>query len=418
MADREARETEDTNPAQHVSSLVRFEKTGEYYEWCAKCLDTPNSGVHEKDSQPAFRLPLENSVLILQCHNLSTSRSRQSSLSPKTPSFLPVPSKHSMLRLTTVVLLLAFLVLENSFTHAQPTYSIPETNTSGKGTVVDIPGGSVGKNVPVFSIANPGSSPTPIVQRPLTKPKKISWPTDVKIGVLLPRLSNLDNVLYQPLYAMEYNLPAIECAVDDVTSTRGIIPLGVKVKVTTPSRPLQLPSNAPMEAFEMTYDRRAHVLFGPYDIWPAAQINRYAMKWNVPVLTTSGLMFPPRNPFMQTTRMQASFTKLGQAVHRMIRHFNYTVIGVAYETSGKGDRDSPFLHILRPLYALFQTVTFEPPHEKIASRNADMGKILMSLKDASRIVVVVVVATAAEAAVVIVVMVVVVVTAAARVAAL
>ncbi|RUS77776.1 hypothetical protein EGW08_014461 [Elysia chlorotica] len=302
------------------------------------------------------------------------------------PSFSPSTRFVSCL-LTALLVLPAIFHTEHAFAHAQPTYAVPNSNGSVPGTVVGIPsrpGSGREGQVPVFNIRNP-QDVAPRVPWPKSRAK---WPSQVNIGVLLPRVANLLG-LYQRIYGMEYNRPAIECAVDDLTRNTlragsSPLPAGVKVKVTIPSQPLRFYTHAPMEAFDMTYDGTAHVLFGPYDLWPAAQINRYAVRWNVPVLTTSGMLFPP-GVFSLTTRMQSDYTKLGDAVYSIIQHFNFTVVGLIYEHVTAMDRDQPFFYMIRPLYSIVEKGLNAPPkYDKISDQQSDMEKTLNTLKQGSR----------------------------------
>ncbi|KAK3708711.1 hypothetical protein RRG08_010862 [Elysia crispata] len=292
-----------------------------------------------------------------------------------------LPITHFLIFLaTSLVCLPAIFNTENSFARAQSPYVVPNSNQSERSsTVVDIPAGSGDRRrLPVFTIDQPGVAPLP------GRRGRFLWPDQVNIGVLLPQVTNLLS-LYRPLYGMEYNLPAIQCAVDELTFNSSTVPVGVKVKVTTPSRPLIFYTHAPMEAFDMTYDGTANVLFGPYNVWPAAQINRYAVRWNVPVLTTSGMMFPPNNMFPLTTRLQSSYTKLGLAVYSMLRHFRYKVVGLIYEHVMEMAREQQFLYMLRPLFSLIaRGLTYEPPYDKIVGAQSDMEKVLTTVQQGSR----------------------------------
>ena len=335
-------------------------------------------------------------------------RHRVHSLSVSTPSKYLFPM---------LLLLFALLRPQTCFAHALPTYTIPEANFSGSGSG----GGSVGSNsrsgpsphnvnfppsrfrgfqaaeeqakrVAEYSLAKLTTVPAPLQlqagpPQQAGQKKKVKWPSKVKIGVLLPRFLDFPDPMFRSLYSMEYNLPALECAVEEVTFTRRLIPpTKVKVSIVTPSRPLKFYTHAPLEAFEMTYDGTTNVLFGPYGTWPELQINRYAVKWNIPVLTTGALLFPPKNPFLMSTRVQGTFHKLSKAAEEFIRRLGFNVIGFIYEYiagTGKVQRDQPYSFILRPIFASFVTESFDPPHDTIWP-GADFEQTLLNMRDHAR----------------------------------
>ncbi|KAK3796196.1 hypothetical protein RRG08_004099 [Elysia crispata] len=133
-----------------------------------------------------------------------------------------LPITHFLIFLaTSLVCLPAIFNTESSFARARSPYVVPNSNQSERSsTVVDIPAGSW----------RPASAAR-VYDRPARRgapPRRLGqflWPDQVNIGVLLPQVTNLLS-LYRPLYGMEYNLPAIQCAVDELTFNSSTVPMG------------------------------------------------------------------------------------------------------------------------------------------------------------------------------------------------
>ncbi|KAK3796195.1 hypothetical protein RRG08_004098 [Elysia crispata] len=134
-----------------------------------------------------------------------------------------------------------------------------------------------------------------------------------------------------------------------------------------------------MEAFDMTYDGTANVLFGPYNVWPAAQIKPVRRQMERAGPHNVGHDVPAEQ---YVSADHTATVQLHEAWPGSVQHAASLPLqgglGLIYEHVMEMAGEQQFLYMLRPLFPLISSgrnLTYEPPYvHKIVGAQVGYGK--------------------------------------------
>ncbi|KAH7946203.1 hypothetical protein HPB49_021431 [Dermacentor silvarum] len=128
-------------------------------------------------------------------------------------------------------------------------------------------------------------------------------------------------------YSLHKVVPAVMVAVDYLQHSRNLT-LVVNYNNTNCSS-----SHGPLLAFDHYIAGKVDVFLGPTCSYVLAPVARYSAEWDLPVLTSSGQNdnFDMKHPnYRLLTRMNGSFTQVGQLFIETLRRFGWQVVAFLF----------------------------------------------------------------------------------------
>ncbi|KAH9369113.1 hypothetical protein HPB48_012784 [Haemaphysalis longicornis] len=143
-------------------------------------------------------------------------------------------------------------------------------------------------------------------------------------------------------------------------------------------------SNGPLSVFDYYISGRVDVFFGPSCPYVLAPVIRYASEWGLPLLTAAGQNehFDTKSVYYRLlTRMNGSFSGLGQVFVEVMRQFDWTVVALLfhqYRDNSKGHTDCYF-----SLSSVFSALGKNATHHSF-DENEDFADIRLLLAKISQ----------------------------------
>lgn len=197
--------------------------------------------------------------------------------------------------------------------------------------------------------------------------------TDVYIGVILP-----ENESYP--WSLKLTRPAIEYAVEAVTRNPTLLPnhkLILNIQDSNCSD-----TTGPLAAIDMVVNKAAHVFLGPACAYAVAPVARFSYSWGIPVISAGGLVaaFKSKDQYKLLTRIQGSYEKAGLFFVDVVRHFNWSRVGLLYhdiKTQANSERSKCYFQIESIFIELHQELGVRPWNRKYdQTENVDYGELL------------------------------------------
>ncbi|KAG8180775.1 hypothetical protein JTE90_023744 [Oedothorax gibbosus] len=197
----------------------------------------------------------------------------------------------------------------------------------------------------------------------------------VRLAVLAPNDDSLP-------FSLHKVLPAVIYAVRTLSSKPSATKLEVIYRDTSCSS-----TYGPLAAISLHNSGLADVLLGPLCPYVLAPVARYSSVWGLPLLTAAGQNdnFDHKDPhYRLLTRMNGSYSQVGQVVLQAIRKFGWRVVALLfhnYEERSKGNSNCYFT-----LGAVFTALGKKSFHRGFdeTSPNTDYKKLLKEVSLHSR----------------------------------
>lgn len=187
-------------------------------------------------------------------------------------------------------------------------------------------------------------------------------------------------------YSLHKVVPAVMVAVDTLQRTRNLT-LVVNYNNTNCSS-----SHGPLLAFDHYIAGKVDVFFGPTCSYVLAPVARYSSEWDLPVVTSSGQNdnFDVKHTnFRLLTRMNGSFSQVGQLFIETLRRFGWQVVALLYHEfrdRAKGHSDC-FFNLAAVFTALGGGRRFHQNFDE-EDPNQDFEVLLQQVAQHARIVVI------------------------------
>ena len=96
-----------------------------------------------------------------------------------------------------------------------------------------------------------------------------------------------------------------------------------------------------MAAIDMHNKKSADVLFGPVYEYSISHVAEYAEKWNLPYLTSGGLVtsFDSKEHYKMLTRVQGPYKHIGEFFSSIMKYFKWKKIGIMHHNKGHSRPD-------------------------------------------------------------------------------
>ncbi|XP_077525158.1 atrial natriuretic peptide receptor 1-like [Amblyomma americanum] len=143
-------------------------------------------------------------------------------------------------------------------------------------------------------------------------------------------------------------------------------------------------TNGPLSVFDYYISGQVDVFFGPSCPYVLAPVIRYASEWGLPLLTAAGQNehFDTKSIYYRLlTRMNGSFSSLGQVFVEVMRQFDWTVVALLFHQfrdNSKGHTDCYF-----SLSSVFTALGKNATHHSF-DENEDFGDIRLMLTKISQ----------------------------------
>ncbi|KAH7946202.1 hypothetical protein HPB49_021430 [Dermacentor silvarum] len=143
-------------------------------------------------------------------------------------------------------------------------------------------------------------------------------------------------------------------------------------------------TNGPLSVFDYYISGQVDVFFGPSCPYVLAPVIRYASEWGLPLLTAAGQNehFDTKSIYYRLlTRMNGSFSSLGQVFVEVMRQFDWTVVALLfhqYRDNSKGHTDCYF-----SLSSVFTALGKNATHHSF-DEHEDFGDIRSMLEKISQ----------------------------------
>ncbi|CAG5130667.1 unnamed protein product [Candidula unifasciata] len=147
----------------------------------------------------------------------------------------------------------------------------------------------------------------------------------LKFGVILPYSTHYE-------FSMKKVLPAIQIAVERILQDPHLLrDIGEVVINEADSNCSQ--TEGPLEAIDMYLRGDAHVFFGPTCDLAVGHVALYSVSWNIPVISTGAFNqeLDNKNEFRVLTRMQSTYSDVGNVFESIMDRFRWTTVGFIYD---------------------------------------------------------------------------------------